>query len=171
MRRVQDVPGAIGAGGVHTLPTGSPPMRSVISAEIWHLPIAMGIPANHVAAAVVAAIDDHPVHAHDLDIGGAVAAGAAIGASVGTNDMVNGAGTVIPEGGATGVQSNAAAQAHAATAVPIVHAGGPGPANPILATTATRVSDTTFTLNQNTILGDELVIFYNEVGEWIRPSV
>jgi hypothetical protein len=168
MRRVQYVPGAIGAGGAHTLPAGSPQIDQVSDAQIWHLPVAIGMPGDHVGADVVPCIDDHPVHAHDLAVGGAVMVTPS-GASAGGNDIVDGAGAAIPGGGATGVQDNALPQDHVATVVDLAH-GGMAPADPILNATPTKVNATQFTLNQNTILGDLLTIVYLEVGERVRAS-
>lgn len=80
--------------------------------------------ANHTQAEIVAAIADHAVHTHTLQVqaGAAVEAFGATGAGVA--DLRSASGQTIPGGvAATGIQNNAAAQAHAAGGAPAVHAG------------------------------------------------
>jgi hypothetical protein len=149
--------------------------------------------ADHAPADVVACITDHAVHAHDL-VAGAVAVVEAIGSTgAGVAVIVSATGQTIVGGGVTGIQDNAAAQAHAATgaviahavgvAVPhaagaaVTHAAGAGVlahgngaavthtgGNPVVAATATKITDSTFSLNVNTQAGDMLVLTYLEVG-------
>ena len=204
MEIVTFVPTAIVSPNPITIPTTAPDIDAVVAAEITRLPSALADhdPADvlaaidaHAAAAIAAAIDDHPqadvvaalldhpVHPHDLAVGAAAVAVPA-GASAGGNDIVDGAGQVIPGGGVTGVQDNAAAQAHApgaaavphvATAVPaahaatvvaVAHAGG----NPVVAAVPTKLTTRTISLNVNTLVGDLLTLSYIEVGERILAS-
>jgi hypothetical protein len=162
MKTISFVPGAVATPNPITLPTGAPDIRTVVAAEIIRLGGAL---ADHPAADVVGAIADHAVHAHDLVVGAAAVA-APYGASAGGNDVVDGAGELIAGGGATGVQDLAAAQVHVAGAGVLAHATG----NPIVAATPTKITDTTFSLNVNTLVGDVLVLVYNEVGEFLRAS-
>ena len=70
MRRIQFVPGAIGAGNNITIPTAAPDIDTVLFAEITRLPLALGVgdhPAgnvansfgNHTQAQVVACFQNH----------------------------------------------------------------------------------------------------------------
>jgi len=170
-RRIQYIPGAIGAGNNHTLPSGSPQLLEVVSSEITRLPVGINNLGNHTQAQIVAALADHAVHAHALGsqgLGGGVAV--ALGMPAGLNSLEDAGAAAphtIPGGGATGVQNNAAAQAHAAGAAPVTHAAA---ANPVVASVPTRVSNTQFTLDVNTILGDLLTLVFLEGGEKVRAS-
>jgi hypothetical protein len=132
--------------------------------------------ADHPQADIVGAVADHPVHAHDLisQGTGAPPAGGAFGLGAGLNALEDGAAVAahtVAGGGATGVQNNAAPQAHAAGATPVAHAPGAGvlahgaAVNPLVAATATRLSARTISLDVNTQLGDMLNLAYLEVGE------
>ncbi len=165
MRRIQYIPGAIGAGNNHTLPAGSPSIQSVVSAEITRLPVGICNLANHTQAQIIAAVANHPVHAHNLvsqGLGGAVANALGLPAGLNVlNDVAAANPHTVPGGGATGVQNLAAVQAHAGAAA-VAHGAA---ANPIVAAVPTRINNTQFTLNVNTLLGDLLTIVYNELGE------
>jgi len=168
MKRVTYVPGAILAGANHTLPAGSPAIRSVVGAQIQRLPASL---ADHPGADIAGALADHAVHAHDLITQGTGAppAGGAIGLDAtltALEDAAIAALHTVPGGGATGVQNNAAAQTHTAGAAPVTHTGG----NPVVAAVATRVNATQFTLDVDTLVGDLLTLIYNEEGEFIRAS-
>jgi hypothetical protein len=166
------VPGAIATPGAITLPADAPDIDAVVSAQIIRVGNALAIP-DHTPASVVAAIANHAVHAHDLvsqGLGGAVAN--ALGLPAGLN-VLNDAGAAalhtVPGAGATGVQNNAAAQAHAATAVAVAH-GAVIPANPVVAAVPTKVTGRTFSLDVNTLLGDLLTISFREMGERVATS-
>ena len=162
MYQLRIVPGALAPAAAQTIPAGAPQIRSIISATITHIPAAL---ADHPPADVVGALLNHAVHSHHLDVGAAAVA-TPYGASAGGNDIVDGAGQAIPGGGATGVQNNAAVQAHAAAAGVLAHVAG----NPVVAATATRITDTTFSINVAILVGDVLTLVYNEVGEVVRVS-
>src|SRR3990170_1416687 len=139
------VPGAVVSPNPINLPTGSPPIDRVVAASITRMRAGLGIP-NHAQADVVAALADHAVHAHDLvsqGLGGPVAN--ALGLPAGLN-VLNDAGAAalhtVPGAGATGVQNNAAAQAHAAGAAAVAHGALTG-ADPVVAAVATRVDEDT----------------------------
>ncbi len=168
MQRIIYVPGAIGAApNLHTIPSGAPGIAAVIAAQIQRLPASL---ADHSGVNIVAAVADHAVHAHDLisqGLGGPVAN--PLGLPAGLNEL-NDAGAAalhtVPGAGATGVQNNAAVQAHAAGVAPVVHAG----ATPVVAAVPTRVNNTQFTLDVATLVGDLLTLIYVEVGELVRAS-
>jgi len=156
----------------------------------------------HTDDEVVDAILDHPVHNHDLlvfagaggapaEAFGASAASAANIQSV-TGQTVNGADA---DGG---VQNNAAAQAHANGANPLVHtclalvhvvsavdvAHVAGAAvvhadgidvphvggDPVVAAVATRVDADNVSLDVNLLVGDLLSLVYQEVGDRVAVS-
>jgi len=188
MKTVQFVPGAIVSPNPITLPVLAPDIDAVVTAQIIRLPTSLadhagadvaGALATHLQAAVVAALADHAVHAHDVisqGVGGAPANALGLSAALNTLEDAGGAALhTVPGAGATGVQNNAAAQAHAvggaavahgAGAAPLVHAGG----NPIVAATPTRITTRTFSLNVNTLVGDMLELNYREVGERVLVS-
>jgi len=58
MRRIQFVPGAIGAGLDITIPVPAPDIDAVVAAEITRLPTALGS-GDHAAVAVAGAFDNH----------------------------------------------------------------------------------------------------------------
>ena len=157
--------------------------------------------ASHAAVDVAGALAAHAVHAHDIistGLGGPVAN--ALGLNAGLT-VLNDAGAIgnhtIVGGGASGVQNNAAVQAHAAGAAPVAHAAGAAPvahaaggaalvhaagagtlvhaltgANPIVNVTPTKASARTITLagGQNTALGDILVLTYIESGMKLKVA-
>jgi hypothetical protein len=165
------VPGIVGIGANHTLPTGVPAIDRVVSATITRIRAGLGIP-NHAQADIVAALANHPVHAHDLvsqGLGGPVAN--ALGLPAGLN-VLNDAGAAalhtVPGAGATGVQNNAAAQAHAAGGAPVAHGASTG-ADPVVAAVPTKVDATRFTLDVATTMGDILTLVYEMVGARVVP--
>ena len=167
MRLITFVPGAVVSPAAITIPTESPDIDAVVSAQIVRLPSGLTIP-NHAQADIVAAIADHAVHAHDFistGIGGAVANAMGLPAGL---DAINDAGAAgahtVPGAGASGVQNNAAAQAHAAGATAVAHGANVG-ANPVVAAAPTKLTTRTISLDVNTVLGDLLILRYREVGE------
>lgn len=152
---------------------------------------------NHSTATIIACITTHPVHTHDIVVGAAAVANAYGATAAGAADFENGAGggSNIAGAGATGIQNNAAAQAHIATAVNLAHLGGADlvhgagvavvhgagvavahvagavvehtGANPVVAATATKITTSTFSLNVNLLVGDILTLNYIAVGERI----
>ncbi len=203
----QWVPGAIATPNPINLPSYAPGIDAIISAEIVrvgsgfalpdHLPAAVIAAVDdhaaaavvaaiddHAAAAVVAAIDDHPVHGHDITT--VIAAG---GGSAVTEPVIPG-----PLESAGGGQTNPAAvdplpaaQAHAATAVPVAHAatavpvahaatavpvvhGAATAADPLVAAVATKVDRDTITLSVDTLLGDILRVRYIPEGARLRVA-
>jgi len=167
MNRITFVPGAVGPAGSIALPSGAPNIRTVVGAQIQRLPSALGA---HATADIAAALADHAVHAHALvsqGLGAPVTN--ALGLPVGLNTLEDAGGVAlhtVPGAGATGVQNNAAAQAHAAGAAPVTHAG----ATPVVAAVPTKIDDTHFSLDVATLVGDLLTLIYNEVGEFVRAS-
>jgi len=188
------------------------PMANVALGVTQHLPAAViAALTTHLAAdvaaavvlhtddAVVDAILDHPVHSHPLLIQ-AVVSGEDFGASgVGSNDIQSATGqTIVGAGGTGGVQNNAAVQAHAVGANPLVHtatplahvvsatdvahvAGNPMVhgngiavphlgASPVVGANATKVDADTVTLDVNLNAGDLLTLVYTEVGHLISVS-
>ena len=162
MQTIQFVPGAVATPNAITLPAGAPDIEAVVLAQIARLPAGL---ADHDPADIVAAIDDHAVHSHNLTVGAAALA-VPCGASAGANDLVDGAGQLIPAADPTGVNDIAAVQAHAGSAVPVAHAGG----NPVVAAVPTRITTRTFSLDVNTLVGDVLSLDYLEVGERVLVS-
>ena len=155
----------VAPAAVHTIPTGAPRIGSIIDAQITRIPLAFG---NHTPANIVAALDPHAVHAHDLVFEANPAANAVTMAADSLRNATAGALTVTGGGVDGGVQDIAAAQAHTgAGGADVVHAA----ASPIVAgVVATRISDTTFSLGVATALGDLLTLIYNEVGELVLVS-
>lgn len=162
---IKFVPGAVLAGVNIDIPSTAPLIDAVASAYIIRTTAGVTV-GNHTQAQVAGALADHAVHAHDFistGIGGVVAN--AMGLPAGLN-AINDAGAVgahtVPGGGASGVQNNAAAQAHAAGAAPLAHALTG--ANPIVAAVPTKVDGNTITLDVPTVLGDILSLTYIPVG-------
>ena len=166
MKRILFVPGPVTNPDPITLPADAPDIDVVVSAEIERFSAAVLV-ADHPPADIVAAIADHAVHAHDLVIGsgggietGTFGTGAALESS--------GAGGTVVGAGAQGVQNNPAAQAHSATATPVVH--GPNTvASPVVAANPTQIDNRTFSLDVNTLAGDVLALVYQEVGVLSHP--
>jgi len=173
---------------------------AVIAALTTHLTADVAAAVDdHTDAQVVDAILNHPVHSHPLLIQ-AVVSGEDFGASgVGSNDIQSATGqTVVGGGGTGGVQDNAAVQAHADGANPLVHAGtalahvvsatdvahvagaamvhGNGVAvahtgaSPVVGANALKVDADTITLDVNLNAGDLLTLVYTEVGHLISVS-
>lgn len=193
MKTIKWVPGAIVTPNPITIPAAAPDIFAVLEARIIRLPNALGVATDHLAAAVAAALADHPqadiagalanhpVHAHDLISQGTAAppAGGAYGLGAGLNALEDGAvaaAHTVPGAGATGVQNNAAAQAHGNGAAPVGHAAGAGvlahgaAVNPVVAAVPTRLSTRTISLDVNSQLGDILTLAYLEVGERVLVS-
>ena len=185
------VPGVVASPAAITLPGGSPQIDRVISATITRIRAGLGIPdhaaagivaglADHAAAGIVAGLASHAVHAHDLVVsGGAGAAGTnTVQASAAAGPLTKqeaGSATIVGAG-ATGVQNNAAVQAHAA-GVALAHAAGAALAHgaltgtdPVVAAVPTRLSATTFSLNVNTTLGDILSLTYEVIGSRVAVA-
>jgi len=162
MVRIEFVPGAIATPNAITIPAGTPDIQAVVLAQICRLPAGL---ADHAPADIVAAIADHAVHSHDLTVG-AVAMAVPAGASAGGNDLVDGAGQLIPAADPTGVNDIAGVQAHAGSAVDVVHAGG----NSVVAAVPTIITTRTFSLDVNTLVGDVVALDYLEVGERVLVS-
>ncbi|KKM84637.1 hypothetical protein LCGC14_1297100 [marine sediment metagenome] len=161
--------------------------------------VALGV-GNHTQAQVVATILDHPDLAHDLLVAIAAVGEAFGASGAGATDLSSATGQTIPGDSAAGGVQNNAAQAHVgsttdlahvaganvdhAVGVAVVHGGGGGDlahvvgaalahgaaADPVVAAVPTRLSATTLSLNVNTVLGDLLVLTYQEVGEVVRAS-
>ncbi len=138
------VPGAIATPGAITLPADAPDIDAVVSAQIIRAPSAV-------------AIANHPVHAHDLVFGAAQANAVTVGAA--STPLGSAAPGTLAGGGATGIQNIAAAQAHVATG-----------ANPVVAAVPTKITNRTFSLDVNTLLGDLLTINFRELGERVLTS-
>jgi hypothetical protein len=201
MQIIQFVPGHIVSPAAITLPVTAPDIDVVVDAEIERLPSALS-PHAAGAAPVVhaptlvdvvhagAAVADHLDHNHDLAVGGAAMV-VPCGASAGGNDIVDGAGALIPGGGATGVQDQALSahgvtqpNDHVAAAIvasvddhPAVDIAngladhvGTDPVVPGAPYDVTRLSTRTFSLNVDTELGDLLTLAYLEVGERVLVS-
>ncbi len=154
MKRVLFVPGVVVSPAAITLPADAPDIDAVVSAEIERLP------ASQAA------------HAHDFKsqgLGGAVANNLGLPAGLNViNDSGAAALHTVPGGGATGVQSNAAAQAHSGSVTPVTHGVNTG-ATPVVATVPTKITARTFSLSVNTLAGDLLSLVYQEVGVISRP--
>jgi hypothetical protein len=139
MKRISFVPGVVATPAPITLPADAPDIDVVVSAQIERIPAALG------------------AHSHDLvsqGLGGAVAN--ALGLPAGLNELDDaGAAALhtVPGGGATGVQNSAALTG----------------ASPVVAAVPTRRSARTFSLDVNTVLGDLLVIVYQEIGVLVHP--
>jgi hypothetical protein len=186
MYTVQFTPPATGTPNPITIPNSAPDIFAVVTAQIIRLPLSLAnhatadvaaALADHAQAAIVAALADHAVHAHDLISQGTGAPPAnALGLPAALNSLEDAGGVAlhtVAGAGATGVQNNAAAQAHAvggapvahaASAVPVVHAGG----NPIVDAVPTGITARTFSLSVNTLVGDMVELNYLEVGERVR---
>ncbi len=177
MRTVAWAVPAVVAGDPITIPTTEPNIDAVVAAIITRLPSALTLP-NHLAAAIQAgaAVSDHAVHAHALvsqGLGAPVTN--PLGLPAGLNSLEDaGAAALhtVPGAGATGVQNNAAAQAHAYGAgAPVVHGANVGADPRITPTVLQRVNtrQIRFTVT-NTVLGDILNLSYFEVGERVLVS-
>jgi len=167
MKTIKFVPGAVAFPNAITIPASAPDIFAVLGAEITRLPVALCNLAAHPDVDIIAAIDDHPVHSHDLGVGIAGMVGGGYGASAGGNDFVDGGGQVIPAADPTGVVDNALPQDHIATAIPVVHGAG---ADPVVAAVPTIITTRTFSLDVNTLVGDLLTLAYLEVGERVLVS-
>ena len=166
MIEIELVPGIANSPAPITIPVGMPSIDDVVSAQIWRLPRALGLD-NHTQAQIVAALDPHAVHSHPLAFaagggGGTLIAGAAL-LSLSAGAQVVGAGGVAGDG----VRNNAAAQAHTAGGATVPHAGA---AALIEAAVPTKITETTFSLDVNTALGDILTLIYLERGARLRPN-
>ena len=150
------VPGAIATPGAITLPADAPDIDAVVSAQVIRVGNALAVP-NHAQADIVAALANHPVHAHDLVFGAAQANAVTVGAA--STPLGSAAPGTLAGGGATGIQNIAAAQAHVATG-----------ANPVVAAVPTKITNRTFSLDVNTLLGDLLTINFRELGERVLTS-
>jgi len=188
MRTIQFAATAIVSPNPITLPAGAPDIDAVVTAEIERLPAALGdhtqaevidAIAVHAQALIAGALLDHPVHNHDLvsqGLGGGVTNALGLDAGLTAIEDAGGVAThTVPGGGATGVQDNAAAQAHAAGAAPVGHLVGANPLahvgdDPIVAAVPTRISTRTFSLDVNTLVGDLVTLNYLEVGERVLVS-
>lgn len=193
MKIIKWVPGAIGTPNPITIPAAAPDIFAVLEARITRLPNALGVATDHLPAAIVAALADHAqaaivaalanhaVHAHALISQGTgiAPAGGAFGLGAGLNALEDGAAAAphtAPGGGATGVQNNAAAQAHGNGVAAVVHGAGAAPlvhgaaANPVVAAVPTLVTARTISLDVNTLVGDMLTLAYLEVGERVRAT-
>lgn len=160
MQTIQFVPGAIVSPNPITIPAAAPDIQAVVSAQIVRLPVSL---ANHLPAAVVAAIADHAAHGHNITMVGPAGGGAAVTAPVVPGPLEQVGGPVVNP---AAVDVLAAAQAHAGSAVPVAHAGG----NPVVAAVPTRITRRTFSLDVNTLVGDVLTLDYIEVGERVLVS-
>lgn len=170
MKRISFVPGAIATPAAITIPADSPDIDAVVSAQIVRLPAGMAIP-DHAQAAIVAALADHAVHNHNLDLTANIVDGAGTrvqATSPGGPLGYPGGGVTVP-GGVGGVLNNAAAQAHAAGGAAVAHGAGVG-ASPVVAAVPTRLTTRTISLDVNTVLGDLLTLSYREVGERVLVS-
>ncbi len=171
MKRVLFVPGVVVSPAAITLPADAPDIDAVVSAEIERVAQAVIVP-NHAPADVATALADHAVHAHDFKsqgLGGAVANNLGLPAGLNAiNDSGAAAVHTVPGGGATGVQSNAAAQTHSGSVTPVTHGFNTG-ATPVVATVPTKITARTFSLSVNTLAGDLLSLVYQEVGVISRP--
>jgi len=160
MQIIQFVPGAIATPNPITLPTSAPDIQAVVSAEIERLPAAL---ADHAQANIVGALADHAVHGHDMTLVVPAGAGTAVTAPVIAGPIEQAGGPVVNPGA---VDVLAAAQAHAAGAAAVAHAGG----NPVVAAVPTRITTRTFSLDVNTLVGDLLTLNYLEIGERVLVS-
>ncbi|HUU08556.1 MAG TPA: hypothetical protein VMW61_03470 [Dehalococcoidales bacterium] len=160
MQIVQFVPGAIVTPNPITLPASAPDIQAVVSAEIERLPAAL---ADHAQAAIIAAVADHAAHGHDITTVGPAGGGGAVTAPAVAGPLESVGGPVTNTGA---VDVLAAAQAHAAGAAAVAHAGG----NPVVAAVPTRLTTRTFSLNVDTLVGDLLTLNYLEVGERVLVS-
>ncbi len=156
---------AVLAGAAHTLPSVFPDIDAVGTARIVR-PTSQVAVGNHTQAEVAGALADHAVHGHDFvstGIGGAVANAMGLPAGL---DAINDAGAAgahtVAAGSASGVQNNAAAQAHAAGAAALAHALTG--ADPTVAVTPTKATGRTFSLDQNVNAGDWVELNYMPVG-------
>jgi hypothetical protein len=205
MRIIRFVPGHIISPAAITLPVTAPDIDAVVGAEITRIPTSFvlahtdsGVPVPHADGVDVAhanmAVDPHADHPHDIAVGAAVVAAPYGASGVAANDIVDGAGALIPGGGATGVQDYlGAAIPHAVTqpddhpaadiAAALIHNGadiaaalidhansGITPVVPGAPYDVTRLSTRTFSLNVDTELGDLLTLAYLEVGERVLVS-
>jgi hypothetical protein len=165
------VPGAVVSPNPINLPTGSPPIDRVVAASITRIRAGLGI-ANHAQVDIVAALADHAVHLHDLQLEvEADAGGNRVNSALGPPVTLGrpGAGAlVVGVQGTRGVQNNAAAQAHAAGAAAVTH-GALTWADPVVAATPTKLDEDTITLNVNTTLGDLLTLIYEAIGARVVP--
>ena len=176
------VPGAVLAGATHTLPSYAPSIGQIIAARILRgggftiddhaAADVLASIDDHAAADVIAAIDDHAAHGHDITMAAAAGGGGAVTAPVIPGQLESAGGVATMTGA---VDALAAAQAHAATAVPVAHAATAvdvahalTTADPSVAATATKTGTTTFTLSVNTLVGDELLLRYIPTGYLIQ---
>ena len=165
MQRVTFVPGNVVSPAAITIPTTVPDIDLVVAAVITRLPSGQTIP-DHAAADVIAAIDDHAVHGHDITTVAAAGGGAAVTEPAVAGPLETaGAGQTNP----AAVDALAAAQAHAATATDVAHGASVG-ASPVVAAVPTKITTRTLSLDVDTELGDLLTLDYIEVGERVLVS-
>jgi len=172
MKIIRWVPGAVVSPNPITIPDAAPDIQAVLSAEITRLPVALCDLIAHPDVDIIATIDDHDVHAHDLQSTGQAPGAPAetLGMPVGLNALHDSGAAVvhtIPGGVAGGSIQNASIPAHVATAVPVTHGAG---ADPVVAAVPTRLTTRTISLNVDTLVGDVLSLDYIEVGERVLVS-
>ncbi len=170
MLRITFVPPAIATPNPITLPAPFPNMRRVSTAQLLRVPNAVVVP-NHLAADVqgAAAVSDHAVHSHPLAFSGG-GAGATVIPGAALLSASSGA-QVVGAGGPAGdgVRDNAAPQAHAYGAgAPVAHGANTG-ATLVVAAVPTLITNRTFFLSVNTVLGDFLELVYEEEGGQAVP--
>ena len=163
MKIIRWVPGAVVSPNPITVPTAAPDIQAVLAAEITRVPTGLCNLVDHPQVDIVAAIADHPVHGHDITTVAVGGGGFAVTAPVVVGPLEQAAGGVINP---AAVDVLAAAQAHAAGAAAVAHAGG----NPVVAAVPTRLTTRTFSLNVDTLVGDLLTLNYLEVGERVLVS-
>jgi len=164
MKIIRWVPGAIATPNPITIPDAAPDIQAVLSAEITRLPVALCDLTAHPDVDIIAAIDDHPVHGHDMTLVGPAGGGAVVTAPVVAGPIEQVGGPVTHPGA---VDVLAAGQAHVATAIPVAHGAG---ADPVVAAVPTRLTTRTISLDVNTLVGDLLTLAYLEVGERVPVS-
>jgi len=181
MRTIQFAATAIASPNPITLPTTAPDIDEVVTAEIERLPSALAdhtqaevvdAIAVHAQALIVGALADHAVHNHDMTMVVPAGAGAVVTAPVIAGPIEQVGGPVTHPGA---VDNNAAAQAHAAGAATVAHLVGANPlahvgGNPIVAANPTRLTNRTFSLHVDTLVGDLITLNYLEVGERVLVS-
>lgn len=143
---IQFVPGAVTAGQPINLPAWAPKIDSVVSAYLIR-------PTAQISIA------NHPAHDHK--------AFTVMGSETGADQtafvtLKDGAGTTIGANvvAKSGLSSNMDGRTDTIAAMAHSVSGG----NPVVNVTPTKVDEDTITLNQDTQLGDILVLSYIRVG-------